>query len=101
MNQTEKYARNIERFRQAVFAHDRENECVAWGIGLSRFDMDRLGFDEAELLWSEPTKITAHADDGVTGNFRVLCNGGHGLRADAAITADGVTTKELVEAGGR
>ena len=77
---TGKIARNLERFAQAVAAHDRENPThTAYGIGLAHFDMERLGFDEGETVLPG---ITIHADSGVTGNFRVLCDGEHdeGLR---------------------
>jgi hypothetical protein len=36
--------------------------------------MERLGFDEGEEILPG---ITIHADSGVTGNFRVLCDGEH------------------------
>jgi hypothetical protein len=75
MADTGKIARNLERFAQAVAAHDRENPShTAWGIGLAHFDMDRLGFDEGEEVLAG---ITIHGDGGVTGNFRVLCDGEH------------------------
>jgi hypothetical protein len=56
-----KVAKNLERFAQAVAAHDREN-------------MERLGFDEGEEILPG---ITIQADGGVSGNFRVLCDGEH------------------------
>jgi hypothetical protein len=66
---------NLERFKQAINAHDRENPThTANGIGLAHFDMDRLGFIEGESLWGG---ITIHGDNGVTGNFRVSCDGDH------------------------
>jgi hypothetical protein len=72
---TGKIAKNLERFAQAVAAHDRENLThTAHGIGLAHFDMERLGFDEGEEILPG---ITIHADSGVTGNFRVLCDGEH------------------------
>jgi hypothetical protein len=75
MADTGKIAKNLERFAQAVAAHDRENPThTAWGIGLSHFDLERLGFDEGEEILPG---ITIHADDGGTGNFRVLCDGQH------------------------
>ncbi len=75
MADTTKIARNLERFAQAVAAHDRENPThTAFGIGLAHFDMERLGFEEAEEVLPG---ITIHADGGVTGNFRVLCDGQH------------------------
>jgi hypothetical protein len=75
MVDTGKIARNLERFAQAVNAHDRENPThTAYGIGLTYFDMERLGFEEGEQVLPG---ITIHADSGVTGNFRVLCDGQH------------------------
>lgn len=75
MAETGKIAKNLERFAQAVAAHDRENPThTAHGIGLAHFDIERLGFDEGEEILPG---ITIHADSGVTGNFRVLCDGEH------------------------
>jgi hypothetical protein len=72
---TGKIAKNLERFAQAVAAHDRENPThTAFGIGLAHFDLERLGLDEGEEILPG---ITIHADSGVTGNFRVLCDGDH------------------------
>ncbi len=79
MSSTGKVAKNLERFAQAVAAHDRENPThTAHGIGLAYFDMERLGFEEGEEILPG---ITIHADSGVTGNFRVLCDGEHDERA--------------------
>jgi hypothetical protein len=77
MSDTSKIAANLERFRIAVAAHDRENptHSPAYGIALHPFDLDRLGLDEGESIWPG---VTIHADQGVTGNFRVLCDGDHG-----------------------
>lgn len=67
--------KNLERFRQAVFAHDRENPAhTAYGIGLSGFDMERLGFEEGETLWEGITVSTINIG---AGQFRVLCDGDH------------------------
>lgn len=75
MADTGKIAKNLERFAQAVAAHDRENPThTAHGIGLAHFDLERLGFDEGEEILPG---ITIQADSGVTGNFRVLCDGEH------------------------
>jgi hypothetical protein len=75
MADTAKIAKNLERFAQAVAAHDRENPThTAYGIGLAHFDMERLGLDEGEEILPG---ITIHSDSGVTGNFRVLCDGEH------------------------
>ncbi len=75
MADTAKIAKNLERFAQAVAAHDRENPThTAYGIGLAHFDMERLGLDEGEEILPG---ITIHVDSGVSGNFRVLCDGEH------------------------
>ncbi|HWX98185.1 MAG TPA: hypothetical protein VNZ01_15185 [Solirubrobacteraceae bacterium] len=75
MSDTGKIAKNLERFAQAVAAHDRENPThTAYGIGLAHFDMERLGLEEGEEILPG---ITIQADGGVTGNFRVLCDGEH------------------------
>lgn len=75
MSDTSKIAKNLERFRQGVFAHDRENPThAAYGVGLSRFDLDRLGFEDGEELWPG---IRVEADGGQSANFRVLCDGDH------------------------
>ena len=89
MADTRKVAKNLERFAQAVAAHDRENPThTAHGIGLAYFDMERLGFEEGEEILPG---ITIHADSGVTGNFRVLCDGQHDEEREAA-------EQEVVEA---
>jgi hypothetical protein len=77
--ETGKIAKNLERFAQAVAAHDRENPThTAYGIGLAHFDLERLGFEEGEEVLPG---ITIHTDGGVSGNFRVLCDGQHDERA--------------------
>ena len=84
-----KIAENLRRFAIAINAHDRENPThTAYGIGLHPFDMDRLGFEEGEEV---VPGITIQADDGVTGNFRVLCDGDHLEELEAA-------EEEVVEA---
>jgi hypothetical protein len=75
MADTGKIAKNLQRFAQAVAAHDRENPThTAYGIGLAHFDMERLGLEEGEEILPG---IKIQADNGVTGNFRVLCDGDH------------------------
>src|SRR6202453_2301498 len=75
MSDTSKIAANLRAFAIALNAHDRENpDHTAWGIGLAHFDMERLGLDEGEEILPG---ITIQADQGVTGNFRVLCDGDH------------------------
>src|SRR4051794_37604075 len=75
MADTSKIAANLRGFQIAINAHDRENPTHnAYGIGLAHFDLERLGPDEGEGILPG---ITIHADQGVTGNFRVLCDGQH------------------------
>jgi hypothetical protein len=98
MSDTVKVAKNLERFAQAVAAHDRENPThTAHGIGLAHFDMERLGFDEGEEILPG---ITIHADSGVTGNFRVLCDGEHDEQAEEAEqeVVEAVSTQSLPDA---
>ena|SRR5579859_838358 len=65
----------LERFAQGIAAHDRENpDHSSWGIGMAHFDIERLGLEEGEELLPG---IVLQADGGVTGNFRVLCDGDH------------------------
>ena len=86
MADTSKVAKNLQAFQIAVNAHDRENPTHnAYGIGLAHFDMERLGFDEGEQILPG---ITIHADQGVTGNFRVLCDGEHDEHADEVEESD-------------
>ena len=75
MVDTATMAKLLERFAQGVAAHDRENpDHNSWGIGMAHFDIERLGLEEGEEILPG---ITIHADDGVSGNFRVLCDGQH------------------------
>ena len=89
MGDTQKIAKNLERFAQGVAAHDRENPThTAYGIGLAHFDLERLGFEEGEEVLPG---ITIHVDGGVSGNFRVLCEVDHD---EAEVSAE----QETVEA---
>ncbi|HST38393.1 MAG TPA: hypothetical protein VLK58_02740 [Conexibacter sp.] len=75
MADTSKVAKNLERFAQAIAAHDRENPThTAHGIGMAHFDIERLGFEEGEEILPG---ITIQTDSGTSGNFRVLCDGQH------------------------
>jgi hypothetical protein len=95
MSDTGKIAKNLERFAQAVAAHDRENPThTAFGIGLTHFDLERLGFEEGEEVLPG---ITIHGDSGVTGNFRVLCDGDHDeeLSAEEEQAVEAIARQEL------
>ena len=91
---TSKIAANLRAFQIALNSHDRENPThTAHGIGLAHFDMERLGLDEGEEILPG---ITIHGDDGVTGNFRILCDGDHleeEREAEEAEVVDAVSTQ--------
>jgi hypothetical protein len=75
MADSSKIAANLRAFSIALNSHDRENpDHTAWGIGLAHFDMERLGLEEGEEILPG---IVIQADGGVTGNFRILCDGEH------------------------
>jgi len=75
MAETSKIAYLLERLAQGVAAHDRENPGHhTWGIGMTYFDIERLGLEEGEEILPG---IVLQADGGVTGAFRVLCDGQH------------------------
>ena len=95
MADTSKIAKNLRAFQMAINAHDRENPTHnAYGIGLAHFDMERLGFEEGEEVLPG---ITIHADSGVTGNFRVLCDGQHDheREAEEAEVVEAVSTQTV------
>jgi hypothetical protein len=72
---TGKIAKNLQRFVQALADHDRQNPThTAYGIGLSFFDVERLGLEEGEEILPG---ITIQVDGGVSGNFRILCDSEH------------------------
>jgi hypothetical protein len=90
---TSKIADNLRRFKIALTSHDRENPThTAFGIGLSPFDLERLGFDDGEEIFPG---ITIQADSGVTGNFRILCDGDHleEREAEESETVEAVSTQ--------
>jgi hypothetical protein len=75
MAENSKIAYLLERLAQGVAAHDRENPGHhSWGIGMAYFDIERLGLEEGEQILPG---IVLQADGGVTGAFRVLCDGEH------------------------
>lgn len=93
-------AKLLERFAQAVYAHDRENPTHnTWGIGMAYFDIERLGFEEGEELLPG---IVLQADGGVTGNFRILCDGQHdqGAVEEEEEVVEAVSTEEVVAPAG-
>jgi hypothetical protein len=86
---TNKIAYLLERVSQGVASHNRENPTHhTWGIGMAHFDIERLGLEEGEELLPG---IVLQADGGVTGQFRVLCDGDHDEELE-------VEEEEIVEA---
>jgi hypothetical protein len=87
----------LERLAQGVAAHDRENpEHHTWGIGMSYFDIQRLGLEEGEEILPG---IVLQNDGGTTGAFRVLCDGDHDAEAEEeeAEVIEAVASEELAE----
>lgn len=86
----------LERLAQGVAAHDRENPGHhTWGIGMTYFDIERLGLEEGEEILPG---IVLQADGGVTGAFRVLCDGNHGAGVEEAEeVVDAVGDQEVIE----
>ncbi len=100
MADTSTMAKLLERFAQAVYAHDRENPTHnTWGIGMAYFDIERLGLEEGEELLPG---IVLQADGGVTGNFRILCDGqhDHGAVEEEEEVVEAVSSEEVVAPAG-
>jgi hypothetical protein len=97
MADTSKIAKNLERFAQAIAAHDRENPThTAWGIGLAHFDLERLGLEEGEEILPG---IVLQADGGMSGQFRILCDGQHdqGELAEEEEILQAVASQEVLQ----
>jgi hypothetical protein len=95
--ETSKIAYLLQRLAQGVAAHDRENPGHhAWGIGMSGFDIERLGLDEGEEILPG---IVLQNDGGVTGQFRVLCDGDHDAELDAEEeeVVDAIASEEVLQ----
>jgi hypothetical protein len=94
----------LERLSQGVASHDRENPGHhTWGIGMAHFDIERLGLEEGEAILPG---IILQADGGVTGAFRVLCDGDHDAEHEEAeqevvdAVAEDARELEIVRPGG-
>jgi hypothetical protein len=75
MVETSKIAYLLERIAQGVAAHDRENpDHHTWGIGMAYFDIERLGLEDGEEILPG---LVLRGDGGMTGQFRILCDGQH------------------------
>ena len=87
----------LERLAQGVAAHNRENPGHhTWGIGMAHFDIERLDLEEGEQILPG---IVLQADGGVSGAFRVLCDGDHGagLEEEEEVAVDAVADEQYEE----
>jgi hypothetical protein len=100
MAEFNKIAYLLERLAQGVAAHDRENPTHhTWGIGMSYFDIERLDLEEGEEILPG---IVLQADGGVTGAFRVLCDGDHdeGAVEEEEEVVDAIASEAVPAPGG-
>jgi hypothetical protein len=92
-----KIAYLLERLAQGVAAHDRENpDHHTWGIGMAYFDIERLGLEEGEEILPG---IILQADGGMTGQFRILCDGEHagGAVEEQEEVVDAIASEEIAQ----
>jgi len=92
-----KIAYLLERMTQGVAAHDRENpDHHTWGIGMAHFDVERLGLEDGEEILPG---IVLQADGGMTGQFRILCDGQHdaGIEEEEEEMLDAIAREEIAE----
>lgn len=96
MTDTVKIGHLLERIARGVAAHDRENPGHhTWGIGMAHFDVERLGLEDGEEILPG---IVLQADNGVTGQFRILCDGQHGGAVEEEEeVVDAVAEEEIAE----
>jgi hypothetical protein len=97
MASTSKIGYLLERLAQGVAAHDRENPGHhTWGIGMAHFDIERLGLEEGEEILPG---IVLQTDGGMTGQFRILCDGDHGRDAaeEEEEMVDAIASEEVAE----
>lgn len=97
MADTGKIAYLLERIAQGVAAHDRENpDHNTWGVGMAYFDIERLGLEDGEEILPG---IVLRADGGMTGQFRVLCDGQHDgeLSEEEEELLDAIAEQEIAE----
>jgi hypothetical protein len=97
MADTGKIAYLLERIAQGVAAHDRENpDHNTWGVGMAYFDIERLGLEDGEEILPG---IVLRADGGMTGQFRILCDGEHDgeLSEEEEVLLDAIAEQEIAE----
>jgi hypothetical protein len=97
MASTARIAKLLELVARAVEQHNKAYpEHHTWGIGMAWFDIEKLGLEEGEELFPG---IVLHGDGGMTGQFRILCDGEHsgGVEEEEEETVEAVSTHEIVE----
>src|SRR5205823_3779014 len=97
MSSTTKIAALLERVSHGVAAHDRENpDHHTWGIGMAHFDIERLNLEEGEEILPG---IVLQADGGMTGQFRILCDGQHDEDAveEEEEVVEAIASEEIAE----
>jgi len=96
MADTGKIAKLLALVSRGVAAHDRENpDHHTWGIGMAYFDIERLGLEEGEELLPG---IVLQGDGGMTGQFRILCDGQHGAgeEQEEEEVIEAISSEEIV-----
>jgi hypothetical protein len=89
-------AQLLQRMAIGVAAHDRENpDHHTWGIGMANFDIERFGLEDGEEILPG---LVLQADGGMTGQFRILCDGVHDGEAEEQEeeVVDAVAEQEIV-----
>jgi hypothetical protein len=97
MVDTSRIAKLIKLITEGVAAHDRANpDHNTWGVGMAFFDMERLGIEEGEQIIPG---IVVQGDGGMTGQFRILCDGQHGQGAEEEEeeVIEAVSSQEIAE----
>src|SRR5579859_1031066 len=97
MSDPAKIAKLLKLVAAGVAAHDRENpDHHTWGVGMAYFDIERLGLEEGEELLPG---IVLQGDGGMTGQFRILCDGQHGQDAEEEEEEmlEVISTQEIAE----
>jgi hypothetical protein len=74
-----KEAKNFQAIYSAKKAHDVDCQSAAKAIGLSYFDMERMGWEEGDVVAGLPLTV----DGGQAGGIRIICDGIHAGNHDS------------------
>ena len=100
MASTARIAKLLELIARGVEEHGRAYpDHHTWGVGMAWFDIEKLGLEEGEELLPG---IVLQGDGGMSGQFRILCDGQHGEGVEEAEeeAIEAVSTQEIAEPGG-